>query len=337
MVVSLQEEGQQVAGLFVKVNDAIVKIFLTSKHRIIMLAACSLVYGFFKKSMMYGFNYNSSNKNICNISERVTHWFTLIMLSALRRFDNENMLSTMNLKHMCYKDSILQAGNHVKEILLKLNLTDHRSILMDSKSIKVKEFQRSFRHSDIKRLSQSDEVLKLKNFKKDASLKLSSYQIKKDLVYQVENKNSKKNNDMCYPRFTKVIIDYFMSKDQSISRRNKTFWHNARDDLMFNMIRVISKHQDIHVYGAILPDVLTNQEMLDSKAYKEYYVVASGAVPTKAKIKYKKKTDKLVTSLKSKTTSASKGICGKTLSSTSTNPLTQEKANPSNTKELQWL
>ncbi|GJS06474.1 hypothetical protein Tco_0363270 [Tanacetum coccineum] len=45
----------------------------------------------------------------------------------------------------------------------------------------VKEFQRSFHHSDTERLSQSDEVLKLKNFKKDASLKLSSYQIKKGM------------------------------------------------------------------------------------------------------------------------------------------------------------
>ncbi|GJY38383.1 hypothetical protein Tco_0424747 [Tanacetum coccineum] len=36
----------------------------------------------------------------------------------------------------------------------------------------VKEFQRSFCHSDTERLSQSDEVLKLKNFKKDATLNL---------------------------------------------------------------------------------------------------------------------------------------------------------------------
>ncbi|GJX49753.1 hypothetical protein Tco_0276598 [Tanacetum coccineum] len=35
----------------------------------------------------------------------------------------------------------------------------------------VKEFQRSFRHSDTERLSRSDEVLKLKNFKKDAIIK----------------------------------------------------------------------------------------------------------------------------------------------------------------------
>ncbi|GJV41222.1 hypothetical protein Tco_1419662 [Tanacetum coccineum] len=42
-----------------------------------------------------------------------------------------------------------------------------RRILKDG----VKEFQRSFCHSDTERLSRSDEVLKLKNFKKDATLK----------------------------------------------------------------------------------------------------------------------------------------------------------------------
>ncbi|GJZ74409.1 retrovirus-related pol polyprotein from transposon TNT 1-94, partial [Tanacetum coccineum] len=53
------------------------------------------------------------------------------------------------------------------------------------------------------------------------------------LMFQVENKNSKKNNDMYYPRFTKVIVDYFMAKDQAIPRRNKMFWHYARDGFMF--------------------------------------------------------------------------------------------------------
>ncbi|GJZ53340.1 hypothetical protein Tco_0608225 [Tanacetum coccineum] len=38
------------------------------------------------------------------------------------------------------------------------------------------------------------------------------YLLWEDLVFQV-NKNSKKNNDMYYPRFTKVIVDYFMAKD----------------------------------------------------------------------------------------------------------------------------
>ncbi|GJU07585.1 hypothetical protein Tco_1124015 [Tanacetum coccineum] len=93
------------------------------------------------------------------------------------------------------------------------------------------------------------------------------YLLWEDLIYQVENKNSKKNNEMCYPRFTK----------------------------------------DTQIYGAILPDELTNQEILDSKAYKEYYVVASRAEPPKVKTKYKKKADKPVTPSKKKTAPASKG------------------------------
>ncbi|GJT98975.1 hypothetical protein Tco_1094493 [Tanacetum coccineum] len=76
------------------------------------------------------------------------------------------------------------------------------------------------------------------------------YLLWEDLVFQVENKNSKKNNDMYYPRFTKVIVDYFMAKDQAILRRNKIFWHYARDDFMFTTIRVISKHKNTQDYAS---------------------------------------------------------------------------------------
>ncbi|GKA46522.1 hypothetical protein Tco_0739405 [Tanacetum coccineum] len=77
-----------------------------------------------------------------------------------------------------------------------------------------------------------------------------------NLVYQVENKNSKKNNDMCYPRFTKVIH-------------------------------------------------LTNQAMLESKAYKTYHAYATGEkIP---KPKYVKNKDDPESSPKKKSAQASKG------------------------------
>ncbi|GKE24658.1 hypothetical protein Tco_1436170 [Tanacetum coccineum] len=93
---------------------------------------------------------------------------------------------------------------------------------------------------------------------------------------------------MSYPRFTKIIIDYFMSKDQSISRRNKIFWHTARDDTMFTTTRCISRHEDTQVYGTILLKELTNQAMLESKAYKTYYAFASGEKAPKLKYIQKK-------------------------------------------------
>ncbi|GJT28152.1 hypothetical protein Tco_0908427 [Tanacetum coccineum] len=131
------------------------------------------------------------------------------------------------------------------------------------------------------------------------------YLLWEDLMFQVENKNSKKNNDMYYPRFTKVIVDYFMAKDQAIPRRNKMFWHHARDDFMFTTVRVISKHQDTQVYGAILPQHLTNQAMLESEAYMTYRAYATGEKTPKPKTT-KKKADSEA-SPKTKTTQATKG------------------------------
>ncbi|GJS12707.1 hypothetical protein Tco_0407179 [Tanacetum coccineum] len=83
------------------------------------------------------------------------------------------------------------------------------------------------------------------------------YILWEDLVYQIKNKESKRNNDMYYPRFTKVIINHFMLKDQSIPRRNK--------------------------YGAIHPNTLTNQAMKELDVYNTYYDFATGKVIPKPK------------------------------------------------------
>ncbi|GKB35305.1 hypothetical protein Tco_0880247 [Tanacetum coccineum] len=113
-----------------------------------------------------------------------------------------------------------------------------------------------------------------------------------DFTYQVENKNTKKVNVMYYPRFTKVIVNFFMSKDPSILQRNKINWYYERDDPMFTTINVISGHEDTQLYDAILPKELTNEDIRNSESYKEYYAIASGKVPPKIKASvHKKKAD----------------------------------------------
>nr|GFC30548.1 hypothetical protein [Tanacetum cinerariifolium] len=77
-------------------------------------------------------------------------------------------------------------------------------------------------------------------------------------------------------RFTKVIIDYFMTRKPSIPRRNKINWHYVRDDVLFSTIKVVSRHQTTQQYGAILPIELTTEDIRNSKAYKEYYACATG-------------------------------------------------------------
>nr|GFD33312.1 hypothetical protein [Tanacetum cinerariifolium] len=87
-----------------------------------------------------------------------------------------------------------------------------------------------------------------------------------DFVYQVEHKDAKKGNEMYYPRFIKVIINFFMTKDPSIPRRNK----------------------NTQQFGAMLHVELTNENISNSTAYKEYYAIASGAVPPKTKASMRK-------------------------------------------------
>nr|GFD33621.1 hypothetical protein [Tanacetum cinerariifolium] len=76
----------------------------------------------------------------------------------------------------------------------------------------------------------------------------------------VEHKSQKRSNEMNYPRFTKVIIDYFMTRKPSISRRNRIHWHYVRDDALFLTIKVVSRHQATQQYGAILPHNCCNKE-----------------------------------------------------------------------------
>nr|GFB76580.1 hypothetical protein [Tanacetum cinerariifolium] len=106
---------------------------------------------------------------------------------------------------------------------------------------------------------------------------------------EVEHKSQKRSNEMNYPRFTKVIIDYFMTRKPAISRRNRIHWHYVRDDALFSTIKVVSRHQATQQYGAILPIKLTNNEIRNSKAYQEYYACAMGEAAPKPKASARKK------------------------------------------------
>nr|GEV72541.1 hypothetical protein [Tanacetum cinerariifolium] len=74
-----------------------------------------------------------------------------------------------------------------------------------------------------------------------------------------------------------------MSKDPSIPRKNKVNWHYVRDDHMFPTIKLVSRNQNTQLFSAMMPIELTNEDIRNSNAYKEYYAVATGATPPKPK------------------------------------------------------
>nr|GEY27373.1 hypothetical protein [Tanacetum cinerariifolium] len=84
--------------------------------------------------------------------------------------------------------------------------------------------------------------------------------------------------------FTAVINKCLSGKSTGYdSLRNKVNWHYVKDDQMFITIKLVSRHQNTQKFGAILLVELTNEDIKNSAAYKEYYAIASGAAPPKTK------------------------------------------------------
>ncbi|GKE24866.1 hypothetical protein Tco_1436378 [Tanacetum coccineum] len=65
---------------------------------------------------------------------------------------------------------------------------------------------------------------------------------------------------MYYPRFTKVIIHYFVTKDKIVSRRNKIGMHTSRDDYQINTLRFISARKFKKPASPKLTTVLVSPE-----------------------------------------------------------------------------
>ncbi|GJU79956.1 hypothetical protein Tco_1282321 [Tanacetum coccineum] len=105
---------------------------------------------------------------------------------------------------------------------------------------------------------------------------------------QIDNRDTKKQEKTYYPRITKAIIHHFISKDKSISMRNRIFMHIVRDDSILGSLIFVSKSDKYQVYGALLPEGMTNQKMQDSPAYKTYLAFATGAETPKKERKFRK-------------------------------------------------
>ncbi|GJT38991.1 hypothetical protein Tco_0938856 [Tanacetum coccineum] len=78
-----------------------------------------------------------------------------------------------------------------------------------------------------------------------------------DFTYKIDNKGHKKQDKMYYPRFTKVIIHHFLTKDKTISKRNKSGMHTSRDDYLISTLRFVSAKKESQIYGARLLNSMT--------------------------------------------------------------------------------
>ncbi|GJS78604.1 retrovirus-related pol polyprotein from transposon TNT 1-94 [Tanacetum coccineum] len=78
-----------------------------------------------------------------------------------------------------------------------------------------------------------------------------------DIAYQIDHRREKKSRrkNMPYPRFTKVIIDYFLSKLKSLKKLKFQHFHTIKDDGVVILLgrKVVKKKATISVDDNIIP------------------------------------------------------------------------------------
>ncbi|GKD86554.1 hypothetical protein Tco_1357708 [Tanacetum coccineum] len=86
---------------------------------------------------------------------------------------------------------------------------------------------------------------------------------------------------MPYPRFTKVIIYYFLSKHSSIPKKHSSCIKCTKDDGVLGNLKFVSKGEPTQVYAMSILDVMVNDDIKKSKANRTYLAIASSIVVLK--------------------------------------------------------
>ncbi|GJY68636.1 hypothetical protein Tco_0471618, partial [Tanacetum coccineum] len=82
--------------------------------------------------------------------------------------------------------------------------------------------------------------------------------------------------------------DFIYQIENRVYKKNKIGMHTSKDDYLINSLRFVSAKESTQIYGAILPECLTNLTMKESKAYKTYLGYATCVIPPKMARKFKK-------------------------------------------------
>ncbi|GJV41798.1 retrovirus-related pol polyprotein from transposon TNT 1-94, partial [Tanacetum coccineum] len=114
----------------------------------------------------------------------------------------------------------------------------------------------------------------------------------KDFAFQIDNHFSKES--MPYPRFTKIIINYFISQNKSISMRNRINLHTAKDDSLLGTLKYT-----YFAYASGAKEPKKARKLKKPASPKLKTVPVSPKEPTKKPTKKPKPAKKVVPAMKS--------------------------------------
>nr|GEU92868.1 retrotransposon protein, putative, unclassified [Tanacetum cinerariifolium] len=101
--------------------------------------------------------------------------------------------------------------------------------------------------------------------------------------YQIDYKLAKlgRRKIMPYLRFTKLIINHFLSQHKSLAKLKHLYINTIKDDGVLNKLKFAKTGEEFQEYGRAIPDTMLNEDIKQSKAYQTFLYLSTSLIPPK--------------------------------------------------------
>ncbi|GKB02122.1 reverse transcriptase domain-containing protein [Tanacetum coccineum] len=98
-----------------------------------------------------------------------------------------------------------------------------------------------------------------------------------DFQFQIDNRhtNAKRWEHIPYPRFTKVIINHFLSNRNSLPKRQASFINKIKYGSVLGKLKFVHKGEEHQKYGMSIPDSMMSDAIRNSTHYMTYLALST--------------------------------------------------------------
>ncbi|GJX30455.1 hypothetical protein Tco_0238534 [Tanacetum coccineum] len=84
-----------------------------------------------------------------------------------------------------------------------------------------------------------------------------------NFAFQIDHKKERKSRreTIPFPRFTKVIINHFLSQHKSLSNLKYQHYHTIKDDGIVSRLKFVRIGEDFQEYGLAIPDMMRSNNL----------------------------------------------------------------------------
>ncbi|GKF64913.1 hypothetical protein Tco_0188361, partial [Tanacetum coccineum] len=90
-----------------------------------------------------------------------------------------------------------------------------------------------------------------------------------------------RRENMPYPRFTKIIINHFVSKHQSLTKLHYLHTYTIKDDGVVSRLKFVRISEDFQEYGLPIPETMLTEGIKQSESYQMFIRYSTGLLPPK--------------------------------------------------------